>query len=358
MQDSPLVSVVIPSYNRADLLPIAVRSVVDPSLDGVEIIVVDDGSTDDTANVVARLGEAVRYMRTEHGGAAHARNVGMKAARGAYIAFLDSDDLYLPGKLALQVAFLEAHPDLGMVSTEVSSFDGERVIEQLHLRSYHGAWSWKRWAYEDVYPVKGSFDWAGQSIPYYTGDIFRFVLRGSLVMSNTILFRREILDRVGPQNESYRYAQDYEFVVRICKHSRVGFLDVPTYLIRYHEGQHSMYQGALARGRKRKNMQSDIAAETVALQAVLDWGCGDPEYYAANRNWLDYRVAEVHHNLGMLWLTKGDASKARECFRSGIERDPRCLPNRVDWWWSFLPSIVRRGLSFCWYRARWLLFRR
>lgn len=351
MEGEAAVSVIVPCFNRTHLLPAAVRSAVEQELDGLEVIVVDDGSPEDVASAVAGFGERVRYLRTEHGGAAHARNAGLRAARGRYVAFLDSDDLYLPGKLALQVAFMEAHPGVGLVSTEVSCFDGTRVLEERHLRSYHGAWSWQRLSYEDVYPVHGSFEWQGHEVPWYEGDIFAFVLRGSLVMSNTVLFRRELLERVGLQNESYRYAQDYEFVVRLCKHARAAFLDVPTYLIRYHEGQHSMYQGAGARGQRRAKLPIEIAAETVALRAVLDWGCGDAAYYAANRGWLDRRVAEVHHNIGLLWLRLGDPAKARESFRAGIEHFSPYRPNRVDRWWSFVPSLPRRGITYAWDRT-------
>jgi glycosyltransferase involved in cell wall biosynthesis len=354
--DSPLVSVIVPCYNRTELVKDALRSVAEPGLE-VEILVVDDGSTEDVRGALAGLGSAVRYLRTEHGGAAHARNAGMRAARGAYVAFLDSDDVYLPGKLGLQAAFMEAHREVGLVSTEVSSFDGTRVLEERHLRSYHGAWRWNRWAYEDVYEEKGTFDWNGRSVPWYAGDIFRFVLRGSLVMSNTVLFRRSLLEQAGLQNEAYRYAQDYEFVVRLCKYGRAAFLDVPTYRIRFHPGQHSLYQGARALGDRRKKLPIEIAAENVALRAVLDWGCGDPGYYAANRAWLDRRVAEVHHNIGMLWLTLGDPVKARESFEDGRARDPGYRLNRVDWWWSYAPSLVRRGLSFSWHRTKALLSR-
>lgn len=353
--DSPLVSVIVPCYNRAELVKEAVRSVAEPGL-SLEILVVDDGSTEDVEGAVAGLGSVVRYLRTDHGGAAHARNAGMRAARGAYVAFLDSDDLYLPGKLALQVAFMEAHPEIGLVSTEVTAFDEKGVIEERHLRSYHGAWRWSGWSYEDVYGEKGTIDWNGRPVTWHAGDIFSFVLRGSVVMSNTVLFRRSLLERTGLQNEAYRYAQDYEFVVRLCKHGRAAFLDVPTYLIRFHPGQHSMYQGAFAR-RDRKHLPSDLAAENVALRAVLDWGCSDPAYYAANRAWLDHRVAVVHHNIGVLWLTLGNAKKARESFEAGLARDPGYRPNRADWWWSYLPSLVRRGLSSAWYRTRRLLSR-
>jgi glycosyltransferase involved in cell wall biosynthesis len=355
--DSPVVSVIVPCYNRAEMVKAAVQSVVEPRLP-VEILVADDGSTEDVAGALAGLAdERVRCLRTDHGGAAHARNAAMREARGSYLAFLDSDDLYEPGKLALQASFMDAHPELGLVSTEVSSFDGAKVIEERGLRSYHGAWRWNRWSFADVYEERGSLEWNGRRVDWYAGDVFPFVLRGSLVMSNTVLFRRSLLEKTGLQDESCRWAQDYEFVVRLCKHGRAGFLDVPTYRIRFHPGQHSLYQGAAAGGDRRKKLPISIAAENVALRAVLDWGCGDPAFYAANRDWLERRVAEIHHNIGMMWLTLGDAVKARESFEKGLARDPGYRLNRVDWWWSYLPALPRRGLSFAYHRTKALLSR-
>ena len=92
----PRVSVVIPTYNRGNLIGQAIDSVLAQSYSDFEIIVSDDGSTDDTAARVARYGDRVRYVRTANGGVAHARNVGTREARGDYLAYLDSDDRYYP----------------------------------------------------------------------------------------------------------------------------------------------------------------------------------------------------------------------------------------------------------------------
>src|SRR5438132_1599837 len=109
------VSVVIPVYNGERYLADAIQSVRDQTYQNFEVIVVDDGSTDGSADVAQRFGEAIRYVHQANGGVCKARNAGIAAARGAYIAFLDQDDLWLPDKLAAQVTYLDSHPEVGAV---------------------------------------------------------------------------------------------------------------------------------------------------------------------------------------------------------------------------------------------------
>ena len=112
----PLVSVVIPAWNAQWCVGRAIRSVLDQDIADLEIIVVDDGSNDDTAGVAAAFGAPVRLIRQDNGGMSHARNTGIHAARGRYLAFLDADDQWLPGKLAQQLAVLQARPTLAFVA--------------------------------------------------------------------------------------------------------------------------------------------------------------------------------------------------------------------------------------------------
>ena len=113
------VSVIIPTYNRAALVKEAVASVLAQTWREFELIVVDDGSTDDTPEALAPYASRIRLLRRENrGGVSAARNAGMAAARGEWLAFLDSDDLWLPEKLARQMAYLAAHPDAAWCQTE------------------------------------------------------------------------------------------------------------------------------------------------------------------------------------------------------------------------------------------------
>src|SRR4051794_36269759 len=124
---NPLVSVVIPAFNRAFILPEALDSVLAQTFKDFELIVVDDGSTDDTEEVLRPYVErrGVRFLPQANQGPAAARNRGIEAARGKYVAFLDSDDLWLPIKLSVQIPRMEAHPEAVMSYGNVLNFTPE-----------------------------------------------------------------------------------------------------------------------------------------------------------------------------------------------------------------------------------------
>lgn len=118
---APLVSVVIPAYNCESFIGDALDSVLEQDYPSLEIFVVDDGSTDNTCDVVARYGNRVTRVRQQNAGSAVARNQGMQRARGKYAALLDSDDPWLPGKLRLQVDHLQRHADVAAVLRATAS---------------------------------------------------------------------------------------------------------------------------------------------------------------------------------------------------------------------------------------------
>ena len=121
---APLVSVIVPTYNRAVLLSEAVNSVLLQTYQNIEIIVIDDGSTDDTTEVMATFGDRVRYTRRPNAGVNAARNLGLKQARGEFIALLDSDDLWAPFKIELQVRLLRTFTDVGFTFSNFQIFHG------------------------------------------------------------------------------------------------------------------------------------------------------------------------------------------------------------------------------------------
>lgn len=338
MSKDPCVSVIIPAYNRAGFLPAAIQSVLAQTYRNVEIIVVDDGSTDDTGKIIIPFHDRIKYILTGNKGPAHARNAGMKAAGGKYIAFLDSDDTYLPDKLDAQVSLMESEPTVGMVFTEFSAATEAGVWQERHLRTYHGVYDREGWSYDDIYQVKKDLSCGGRIVECYIGDIFRYVLMDPMVSSFTVLFPKKVLETVGYQNEAYRLAEDYEFTVRICKRFKAAFLNIPTYVYRYHAGQVSMPN----QPKTKEKLLKVIRIHEVFLQAVLDWGYGDREYYSRNREWLDTRIAGLCQCIGEFWMEYGDVKKGREYFKKGLSFEPDGKKNRKSFYRSFLPASLRR----------------
>jgi glycosyltransferase involved in cell wall biosynthesis len=348
MKDSPLVSVIIPTYNRAPLLPRAIDSVLAQTYGNVEIVVVDDGSTDNTQSVLDGYRDKIRRIRTGNRGASHARNVGMRASVGRYIAFLDSDDSYYPYKLSLQVDWMERHPEIGMVSSEVSGVQDDENILEYHLKQYHTIYEERGWEFEDIYQEHEEIfiDGLGRTVACYSGNIFDYALMGTLVMSNTILFRKEALDVAGYQNETYRFAEDYEFVLRLCKHFRVGFINVPTYRMYYHDGQISRFltKRFLTKKTFRENKEDLLLLEgfNVMLTAVVDSAFNDYKYYEKHKEKVDYRMAELNEEIGYLWCKCGDYGKGRGFLRKSYEIRGKRLPLLRSCIVPFFPEKYKR----------------
>ncbi len=191
----PLVSVIIPTYNRARFLKEALASVLAQTYRPLEIIVVDDGSTDETPKVVSRF--PVRYVRTPHRGVAAARNRGLNKARGALIAFLDSDDLWLPRKIEVQVSFFERQPEAVAVQTEeVWLRGGKRVNPKKRHRKP-------------------------------SGHFFDRALELCLISPSAVMLRREVLEEIGGFDESFPVCEDYELWLRLLARYQVYLIPEP-----------------------------------------------------------------------------------------------------------------------------------
>lgn len=197
------VSVVIPAYNAEHLIGDALTSVRAQTLPCAEVIVVDDGSTDATAVVVKAFPE-VRYLRQENSGPSRARNTGVVAAQGKYVAFLDADDLWLEHKLERQMALLERDPDLGLIFTNV------RFLRE-------GALS------DPMFTTEGlGENWFGH--PYLVTDQVRKLLQRNYVNTSAVLARRDCLLR-HPFNEKRKHNEDWELWLKLSLERRFGHVD-------------------------------------------------------------------------------------------------------------------------------------
>jgi glycosyltransferase involved in cell wall biosynthesis len=237
--EAGLVSVVIPTYNRAHIIRRAIESALAQTYGHLEIVVADDGSTDDTRAIAEGLGQRVVYVRQANAGVSAARNFGMKHARGEFIAFLDSDDSWQPWKIEAQVAALRRHPESGLVWTDMAAVDdGDHLVDARHLRVMYAAYG-----EVDIETTLSEVDTLGAlsarvpgeltSAPVREGDLFGGILLGNLIHTSTVLFRRAWCEQTGGFDESFvRTGEDYEFYIRLCSAGPVVFIDAPSTLYR------------------------------------------------------------------------------------------------------------------------------
>lgn len=212
MSAIPKVSVIIPTYNRRDYVQEAIDSVLAQTYTDYEVIVVDDGSTDHTGEVLqARYGEGIRYKWQKNQGESQARNEGLSLSQGEYVAFLDSDDLWLPHKLARQLSELTLHPDVDMVFSQAWMIDeqGCRVQNMAPLGS-------------SLSPADYRYD--------------ALCVQNGIVGPSTVIIRRRLLDEVGGFNTAIRFGEDWDLWIRVAAASCIHFIPEVLACIRRHQG--------------------------------------------------------------------------------------------------------------------------
>lgn len=237
MASGGLVSVIIPSYNRAHFLERSVGSALGQTHRDVEVIIVDDGSKDGTRALVEKLWAAeprVRYHRQDNKGISGARNAGLERATGDYVALLDSDDAWVPWKLEAQLACMRAHPEVGMTWTDMRAVgpDGN-VTSEAFLREMYSAYRWFPTAASlfRAHAALGELWGRGAEVApgrgFYWGDIGPQMLMGNLVHTSTVVLTRARAQAVKAFREDLRHCgEDYEYHLRTCREGPVGYLDV------------------------------------------------------------------------------------------------------------------------------------
>ncbi len=291
-----MVSVIIPTYNRAGLVVQAIDSVLAQTCQEFEIIVVDDGSTDNTREVVAAYGDKVRYVYQDNAGVYAARNHGIRLSKGSFIAFLDSDDVWEKDKLACQLNLLIKYPEYAAVHTASSTVDKDgRIIESV------------------VNPQRQSHD----------GKVFDefFEFNMAVILLSTVMICRECFDKIGLFDEHSPVATDHFFFLRLAFYYQIAFIDEP--LVRYR-----LTDGSLS----RRNVLENVTWREKLLREFID---EFDEYFSVRGDLVKKKWRSFYYDAGMKLFYAKDYEHAREYL-------VKVLFGNKKAWLYYLRTLIKR----------------
>jgi glycosyltransferase involved in cell wall biosynthesis len=315
-EQRPRVSVIVPAFNAAQYLPITIASIESQTFRDVEIIVVNDGSTDDTRAVLDSFGDRITVIHQENLGPAAARIAGIARAHGEYIAFCDADDVQLPHRLAAQVALLDQSPKAAVAAGDVSHFVDGKIEIANALRKY--------W----IGPLKKPFEqeledafryWStceSRNVPVpdrfrqrrvYQGLVPRLVAIMHLCWGGASLYRRSAYEAVGGLDPTVRHYEDWHLAARLSKAYEIVYLDVPVMLYRRHDNQYTRRAGLAAEG---------------YLRVVNDVWRSDDRFYETNHDVVDRALSEAHYQAGLAELSRGRFACAADNFARSLLAHP------------------------------------
>lgn len=306
---NPRVSVIMPAYNARAYIEEAINSVLSQNYDNIELIVVDDGSTDGTPEAADQFGDRVKLFQQKNAGPAAARNRGMAAATGDFIAFLDADDVWLQGKLSMQVNFLLDHPEVGVVfggfslwrSEADGSFFAPPTLDIQHS------------------PLK--------LLPRHSGWLYKDILLDSVICIITAMIRRSVIETIGSFDESLPTGEDYDFWLRASRAFQAVELNRTVAWYRIHGTSTTKVP-------RRENNEYNVLIKTLAL-----YGPAGPDHVAASEGALRKRFFQLCFDHGYFHIRNGDPQVAQEAFKTAIQHS-HLKPKAWVYW--MLAAIKRR----------------
>ena len=299
------VSVIIPTYNREELLCEAINSVLSQSFTDLEIIVIDDGSTDNTETRVSQFDKRVRYIKQNNRGVNAARNRAMSLSKGEYIALLDSDDLWKYNKLGLQVDILDRFNEVAYVYSNFSIYKSSQDTVNNGIQTWYK--TPKNW--DSVFAISRTTADIGcthiqdidNSTRLYFGDIYEASMTDYFVLPSTALIRKSAIPPFLHFNENDPICGDWDYFARLSKNNQVCFLDYDTTFNRSHED-------SVRLTRTSKKLQLGFRIDMLERLYFKDL-----EFYQTHQLEADEIYRNRLASLCFLHLLDSETSQARNC---------------------------------------------
>jgi glycosyltransferase involved in cell wall biosynthesis len=296
------VSVIIPAYNRAHLLADAVNSVLAQDINDIEIIVVDDGSNDNPDLALAPFGDRVQLLHKANGGVSSARNRGLDIAKGRYIAYLDSDDIWSAGKLSRYLELFDKYPEAGFIFSNFSRFsvlqDG-REYSKTNSELFTQIYQYTDTALDQAYPA------------YYlpSAAIFECLASGFFLGPSTLMLRAELQPKVGAWDEAYRISEDLHYLLRLAALADAIYID----------------EAMTRNGRGEDNLTQVPMESAKADIQVLEQFRGDSRFSPVQRALLKKCLSRRYMGLGYNLKQQQAYSEAQAAYLASLKNNPANL---------------------------------
>jgi glycosyltransferase involved in cell wall biosynthesis len=303
---------------------------MDQSYKNVEIIVIDDGSRDNTKEVLKEFMNDIKYINQENRGLPGARNRGLQEATGDYIAFLDADDYWEPDKLEIQMNVLESLPAVSVVFSDFSVFNEDGYHEKSYF--YKNFPFFKEYGFrlgdifDNVTEIPASHDAIKTSI--YYGNIIKHLFCGNFILPSSVVMRKSSIDLLGGFNDKYKIAEETEFFLRICTKYDAAYVDCP--LVHYLIKRPGNLTGSSNIERLIKNA-IDIQENYLSMH---------PDVYERNRSLFKKAISITHNRLAYYYLTVTMKESARKEATISIRWRPFQASGYSYWIISYFPTIL------------------
>ena len=285
------VSIIIPVYNCQEYISDSLESVLSQTYQNIEIVVINDGSTDDTQKIIEEYGDRINYYYQENAGVATARNLGLNKCSGHYIAFLDADDIWLPDKLEKQIDVLRKNPDYGFVYCDNYFVDEKKNI----IKNYE------------------------RKIKLLQGDILLDFFMDFFLITSGIVMRKKCLEKTGYFREILEVGEDFDFFLRLSKNYNAGVIKEKLFFRR-------VWKHSLSRGDYERSKITDIKTIKFFIKT-------NPTFFKRHKKKIKNRLAQLYFKLGYEYREDGQFLKAYFCFLDSLK-------------YSFDFKVLR-SLAFC-----------
>ena len=300
------VSMVIPAYNNSATIAETIESCIAQKYHDVEIVVVNDGSNDQTAEILDSFGMRIKVIHQKNGGIAHARNVGVQAATGEFIAWMDADDIAEQDRISKQQSLLAQHHEIALVSTSFSAFsnDPNKLIENYEM-VYYGAPS-RLGGMDKIYPRSLFLSEVAKGTAASAGECRELLLWGNFVHPPTVMVRRDAFEKIGLFDAGLLYSSDYDWIFRASRLGQFAFI------------QQSLLRYRLSAGQISQRASAKIPLETIR---VIEKICqAEPALVAKN-------AAAINAKIAACWLDAAEGAIATSRLSA------------LNYWWQ---SAIRK----------------